>query len=52
MGEALRTVAYILDHVPSKYVPRTPYELMAEKRPTLKYFRVWACRAEVRLYNP
>ena len=26
-GEALITVAYILNQVPSKYVPKTPYEL-------------------------
>ena len=26
-GEALKTVAYILNQVPSKYVPKTPYEL-------------------------
>ena len=26
-GEALKTVAYILNQVPSKSVPKTPYEL-------------------------
>ena len=26
-GEALKTVAYIVNQVPSKYVPKTPYEL-------------------------
>ena len=26
-GEALKTAAYILNQVPSKYVPKTPYEL-------------------------
>ena len=26
-GEALKTVAYILNQVPSKPVPKTPYEL-------------------------
>jgi len=52
MGEALKTAAYILNHVPSKFVPKTPYELLTGKRPTLKHFRVWGCKAEVRPYNP
>ena len=51
-GEALKTVAYILSHVPSKSVSKTPYELLTGKRPTLKHFRVWGCKAEVRPYNP
>jgi len=50
-GEALKTAAYILNHVPSKSVPKTPYELLTGKRPTLKHFRVWGCKAEVRPYN-
>jgi len=37
-GEALRIVAYILNHVPSKFVPKTPYKLMTGRRPTLKHF--------------
>ncbi|KAH9737203.1 Integrase catalytic domain-containing protein [Citrus sinensis] len=51
-GEALRTAAYILNQVPSKSVPKTPYELWSGKRPSLRHFHVWGCRAEVRPYNP
>ena len=36
--------------MPSKFVPKTPYELMT-RRPTLKHFRVWGCKAEHRPYN-
>jgi len=50
-GEALKTTAYILNHVPSKSVPKTPYELLTGKRPTLKHFQVWGCKVEVRPYN-
>ena len=49
---ALRTVTYLLNRVPSKAVPKTPYELWREKRPILKHLRIWGCQAEVRLYNP
>ena len=51
-GDALRTAAYILNQVPSKSVPKTPYELLNGKRPTLKHFHVWGCKAEVKPYNP
>jgi len=30
-GEALKTATYILNHVSSKYVPKTPYELLIGK---------------------
>ena len=51
-GEALKTVAYILNQVPSNYVPKTPYELWSQKKPRLRYFHVWGWRVEVRPYNP
>ena len=51
-GEALKTAAYILNQVPSKSVPKTPYELWSSKKPSLRHFHVWGCKAEVRLYNP
>ncbi|RVW21903.1 Retrovirus-related Pol polyprotein from transposon TNT 1-94 [Vitis vinifera] len=51
-GEALRTAAYILNQVPSKSVPKTPYELWSGKKPSLHHFHVWGCKAEVRPYNP
>ena len=43
---------YILNQVPSKFVSKTPYELMSEKKPSLRHFHVWGCKAEVRPYNP
>ncbi|RVW78353.1 Retrovirus-related Pol polyprotein from transposon TNT 1-94 [Vitis vinifera] len=51
-GEALKTAAYILNQVPSKSVPKTPYELWSGKKPSLHHFHVWGCKAEVRPYNP
>ena len=46
-AEALKTVAYILNQVPSKSVPKTPYELWSHKKPSLCHFQVWGCKAEV-----
>jgi transposase InsO family protein len=37
-GEGLRTAAYILNQVPSKSVPKTPYELWSGKKSILRYF--------------
>jgi len=50
--DVLRTVVYILNQVPSKSVSKTPYELMSGKKPSLRHFHVWGCKAEVRPYNP
>ncbi|RVX18724.1 Retrovirus-related Pol polyprotein from transposon TNT 1-94 [Vitis vinifera] len=49
-GEALRTAAYILNQVPSKSVPKTPYELWSGKKPSLHIFHVWDVR--LRFYCP
>ncbi|RDX88854.1 hypothetical protein CR513_29487, partial [Mucuna pruriens] len=51
-GEALKTTIYILNHIPSKSIAKTLYELMSSKRTSLKHFRVWGCKVEVRPYNP
>ena len=51
-GEAIKTVNYILNRVPRKSVPKTPFELWTSRKPSLNHFRVWGCLAEVRLYNP
>ena len=32
-GEALKTATYILNQVPSKSMPKTPYELWSGKKP-------------------
>jgi hypothetical protein len=49
---ALKTATYLLNRVPSKSVPKTPYELWTVKRPSLRHLHVWGCPAEVRIYNP
>ena len=51
-GEAIKTAIYILNRVPSKSVPKTPFELWTSRKPSLNHFRVRGCPAEVRLYNP
>ena len=50
-GETLKTATYILNKVPSKYVPKTPYELWSNKKPSLRHFHVWGCKAKVRPYD-
>ena len=50
--EALKTAAHILNRVPSKSVPKTPYELWFGKKPSLNYLCVWGCPAEAKLFNP
>ena len=40
LGEALKTVAFILNQVPNKYVPKTPYELWLQKKRNLRHFHV------------
>jgi transposase InsO family protein len=50
--EALKTAIYILNRVPSKSVPKTPYELWTDRVPSLKYLRVWGCPAEAKIFNP
>lgn len=49
---ALKTATYILNRVPSKAVPMTPFELFKGRKPSLRHLRVWGCPAEVKLYNP
>jgi len=40
-GDALLTAAYILNRVPSKSVPSTPYELWTGRSPNLDHLRPW-----------
>uniref|UniRef100_A0A6N2K712 Integrase catalytic domain-containing protein n=1 Tax=Salix viminalis TaxID=40686 RepID=A0A6N2K712_SALVM len=49
---ALKTATYILNRVPSKAVPMTPFELFKGRKPSLRHLRVWGCPAEVKPYNP
>ena len=50
--KTLRTTTYILNQVPSKSVPKTPFELWSGRKPNLHHFRAWSCKAEVQIYNP
>ncbi|KAM1269944.1 hypothetical protein ACFX15_001999 [Malus domestica] len=51
-GEALRTSNYVLNRVPTKSVPKTPFELWTGRTPSFHHFHVWGCKAEARFYNP
>ena len=50
--KTLKTTIHILNRVPSKSVPKTPYELWTGKEPSLNYLRVWGCPAEAKVFNP
>ena len=49
-GEALKTVVYILNRVPSKAVNK--HELWTRKRPRIKHLHIWGCPVEARPYRP
>ena len=51
-GEALKTAVYILNHVPSKAIPKTLYELWVSRKSTLNYLYVWGCLAKAKIFNP
>ncbi|KAL6318317.1 hypothetical protein AAG906_039409 [Vitis piasezkii] len=51
-GEAIKTTTYILNRVPSKSVPKTPFELWIGRKPSLNHFTVWGCPTEVKIYDP
>ncbi|RVW25654.1 Retrovirus-related Pol polyprotein from transposon TNT 1-94 [Vitis vinifera] len=51
-GEAIKTATYILNRVPSKSVPKTPFELWIDRKPSLNHFKVWGCPTEVKIYDP
>ena len=36
-GEALQTVMYLLNRVPSNSVPKTPFELWTNRKPSLNH---------------
>jgi hypothetical protein len=50
--EALNTAIHILNRVPSKAMPKTPYELWTGREPSLKHLRVWGRPAEAKVFNP
>ena len=46
-GDALLTAAYVLNRVPSKSVPSTPYELWNGNKPDLGNLHPWGCAAYI-----
>jgi hypothetical protein len=50
--EFLKTVVHILNRVLSKSVPKIPYEIWTDRKPTLNYLHVWGYLAEARIFNP
>jgi len=50
--EALKTAIHILNRVPRKSVPKTPYELWTGRKPALNYSYVWGCPAKAKVFNP
>ena len=50
--DALKTAVYILNCVPTKVFPKTPFKLWKNWKPSLRHMRVWGCPSEVRIYNP
>ena len=51
-GEALKVTIYVLNHISTKAVPKTHFELWTGRKSSLNYFRVWGCPSEVRILNP
>ncbi|KAM1705943.1 hypothetical protein ACFX2K_028156 [Malus domestica] len=51
-SEALKTPVYVLIRVPSKAVPKTPFEIWNGGKPSLRHLHVWGCPVKVRVYNP
>jgi hypothetical protein len=49
--EAVKTVAHIINHVLSKSVPNTPYELWTGRKPNIDYLYIWDCPAEAKIFN-
>ena len=49
---ALKTVAYRLNHVTTKVVPKTPFELWKGWKLSLRHMRSWGCPSDVKIYNP
>ncbi|KAL5578149.1 hypothetical protein UlMin_019848 [Ulmus minor] len=47
-GYALQTAAYLINRIPSKSIPKTPFELWTGHKPSLRHIRIWGCRAHVK----
>ncbi|KAL6314515.1 hypothetical protein AAG906_026851 [Vitis piasezkii] len=49
---ALKNIVYLLNRVPTKIVPKTPFEPWTGRKPSLRHLHVWGCPMEARIYNP
>jgi hypothetical protein len=49
--EAIKIVVHILNRVPSKSVPKTPYKMWICRKFTLNYLHVWGCPTKAKLFN-
>jgi hypothetical protein len=49
--EALNTVAHRINRVPSKSIPKTPYELWIGRKPSINYLHIWGCPIEAKIFN-
>jgi hypothetical protein len=50
--EALKTAEHIINRVPNKSVPKTPYELWTGRNTRINYLHVWDSPTEVKIFNP
>jgi hypothetical protein len=50
--KASKTAADILNKVPTKSIPTTPYELWTGREPSLRGMFVWGCPYEAKVFNP
>jgi len=49
-SEALKTVVYLFNRIPSKTVTKTPYKLWNRKSPSIRHLHIRGCPAEARPY--
>jgi hypothetical protein len=50
--EVLKTAIHIRNRVPSKSVPKTPYELWTGRVPSLNHLCVWGSHTKAKVFNP
>ena len=50
--KALKTTMYILNRIPTKVVPKMPFDLWKGWKLSLRHRSVWRCSSKVRIYNP
>jgi len=44
-GDALKTAMHILNRIPGKASPTTPFDLWTGRKPSLRHSRIWGCLA-------